>query len=176
MDKLVDVNGLEFKVGCIYERAGYKALCYVFDIYDGNILASLGTYGVDARSNFHTYCPSKKELSSSHIVSYRELAPDKNGFMLCEGDTVSAGDGSRIVIDSKLIAYINTYCILQNPNYPTSMTWCKPERLTFVSRPTESAKKKAELQAEIDKLSDELAKNHSKFTDEIARLKKEVGL
>jgi hypothetical protein len=141
-EKLVDINGNEFKVGC------------VFDFQDGKereVLKVLSNRIIYLGKGEIVWIEAQEFLKKhfARILHYRELAPDKNGKMLCEGDTVSKWDAKVIALSS-----VGKYIICAYPD--GEFSWANPFEVTFVSRPTdapsEAAKKKAELLAKADEL------------------------
>jgi ABC-type iron transport system FetAB ATPase subunit len=156
-----DCNGNEFRVGCVVEWDGVKRK--VVEVDDSYIF----TIRVGDSLSFARWSASEISSNKICILHYKELAPDKNGFMLCEGDTVTSEYIGKF---TRVIGYINTHCILQDTTCETNMMWCKPDRLTFVSRPTE--RKNTELIERLKKMEEA----HAKEGEEIAKLKKEVGL
>ena len=135
-----DCNGLEFKVGCVIDSKGHQQ--EVLKV----LSESLVTISLPHSAAIYFVSQETIKRHNIAILHYRELAPDKNGKMICEGDTVKSDSGCR----GEIRGYLGPYL-----HYGDSF-WSCPNEVTFVSRPTdapsESDKKKAELLAKADEL------------------------
>jgi hypothetical protein len=132
MAKIVDNRGNEFKVGCVASKG--KNTVEVLKISeDGTTI-----WNIEGKFS-NTY--AAVVMQGFTILHYKELAPDENNFMLCEGDTALGGWGSD---QQKVIAFFNGYFILENPTNVARMEWVKQDKVFFVSRPTDPPAKSAE--------------------------------
>jgi hypothetical protein len=130
----------------------------VVDIQDGVFMLACGQPTIEAaRTTSQWASPSTlKTVDGLEVVAYKRLAPDKNGFLLCEGDTVIGCwcDGVN-----RVATFINGHFIVEDPDTPSTMSWEKPSRIAFVSRPTgyPGEKEKEALQQKVAELEVKVA-------------------
>lgn len=152
-----DINGNEFKVGCVFGIVG--------DNYEREVvkITDEGLYFINVEGGWLSSEWHGKELleDKARILHYRELAPDKHGKMICEEDRVKTSFKERTVYGIIGETFLLDWDKGSDRFYTEKANIC-----TFVSRPTdvpnEAAKKKAELQEQISKLEadkDKLAKD-----------------
>ncbi|MCK9569921.1 hypothetical protein M0R72_13340 [Candidatus Pacearchaeota archaeon] len=131
MAKIVDVVGNEFKVGCVFEMTCDKDKREVLKILDDGVVTMKlgdGSTGIVWESFLLVH-------NKARIVSYRSLAPDKNGKMLCEGDTVlNRWNEKRIVRGLCLDT------LLTSDKDGLALGWTISKDFTFFSRPTDQQK------------------------------------
>jgi hypothetical protein len=149
MTKLVDARGNEFKVGCVFGIVGDNYKREVVKITDK------GLYFLNVEGGWLSSEWYEKELlaDKARILHYRELAPDKHGKMLCEGDTVKAGYFKEI---NTVLTFIDKF-LLSTTN--GGARWDSPKEVEFVSRPTDDPKadEKKALQQKIVELEAKVA-------------------
>lgn len=149
MSKVVDVKGLEFRPGCKFvwsQHEGDRGVHPREVVYAGNgrEVHFDNSYGA------HTYSQEALLEKGARIISYRSLAPDKNGKMINEGDTIVGTFGSKIVVTGMIGRYFLA-------DKGTEFDFPVHKECTFVSRPTED-KNSEEIEALRKEISE--AKEH----------------
>lgn len=135
-----DINGNEYKVGCVYNTvpSGNGDVREVVKVLQDGVIYWNNIAGVSDRNDAN-------QLKRFRILHYRELAPDKNGKMICEGDTLSRPWGR----DDVVVGHNGRYFTFQSER--DEFNFHATNECTFVSRPTENTKK-MELLAKADEL------------------------
>ena len=139
-----DIKGNEFKVGCVFKNEDGERR-EVLKLLTNELVYWNITTPIEGSYRYSDLIPD-----GATILHYRELAPDKNGKMLCQYDIVNEG---KVIVDSFKDGNGKLYLVLWMDG---CWTWAELMSVTFVSRPTdaptEAARKKAELLAKADEL------------------------
>jgi len=150
-------------VGCVFDHSG-----------DGEERELLGLFGKRA-VYWHPAMNMSHEASIIRLVSdkatilhYRELAPDKNGKMLCEGDKIDTVLYKNVTIQG----IAGRHLIVEYE--PDEFVWVSSETITFVSRPTDMSIKSAEA-TKLEQLIKEAKESWHKL-DEALKKAEEAGL
>ena len=143
-----DINGNEFKVGCVLKDS-YHCELEVLKII-GDELICMG----NVPQQFFV-----SMLSEARILHYRELKEDKNGKMLREGDTIDMGGKHFLALD-----FMGAFFWLGEDEY------CQSPYCTFVSRPTDAPAKSAEA-IKLEQLIKENEEMQAKLKEALKKVK-----
>jgi len=159
-----DINGNEFKVGCVIGINEDEYLREVTKILqDGRLVTWSDHYDVD-----RVWDEDILKRAAARILHYRELALDKNGKMLCEGDTVDRTSYKNAIVQGMA----GKYFIVEYE--PGEFVWTTQDYITFVSRPTDMSIKSAEA-TKLEQLIKEAKESWHKL-DEALKKAEEAGL
>lgn len=158
MSKVVDVKGLEFRPGCKFvwpQHEGDRGVHPREVVYAGN-----GREVHFGNSYIaHTYSQEALLEKGARIISYRSLAPDKNGKMINEGDTITDTWGGKKVVTGM----IGRYFLI--PNGDKEFLFPVQSECTFFSRPTEdkNSVEIEEVKKEVSEAKEHLARAEKKL-------------
>lgn len=147
-----DINGNEFKVGCVFYNERDYSIRELL-AFKGNKLVYWSETN-QCSGNFPI-----SYFSNPRILHYRELAPDKNGKMLCEGDTIFNHFGKERIAHGFILGYLCT-----SDKDGAGIGWYSADNYTFVSRPTDIPAPNPELEAIRKEVAD--AEAHLKSAQE----------
>ncbi len=124
MEKLLDINGNEFKVGCVFGLKCDSDKREVLKIYDDGVF----TAKCGDRDASVFWASSSLLHNKARILRYRALAPGKNDKMINQYDKTNKG----VALDC-----IEGNFILKLSGL-SGLMWETPDRVEFVSRPTDT--------------------------------------
>ena len=157
-----DIRGNEFRVGAMFVWKNEDCEREILKITDDYIAYWNPTFEITNDVSIESLLKF-----APRILHYKKLAPDKNGKMLCEGDTVNKSIYTGVILRGMAGKYFIVEYELGE------FSWASQESITFVSRPTDIPK--SEKNENLKLLIDEAKEAWHKL-DEALKKAEEAGL